>query len=314
MNWGRDLLLENWLVKLIALILAFILWLAVHGDLPGERIIAVPLEVRNVPPRMVITSDRPTSVELTVRGALPPNVWFTYTAPPCIIDLAGVEAGEHIIPLSAKNVHIPRAAGFEVLAVQPPRLRLVLEPMLSKQVPIHPTLDLKKLDSDLELYAVTPNPNTVLISGPRSRVEPITAVETEPIPVEGSHESSRVLANLNLTDARIQSSQLRPVEVQIDIGPRRRLLVITQVPVVADEASVTVAPTKVAVQLMVPITYNRKLTSADFVVTAPVRALDPKLEVTKVKPEVHPTVPLEPGTVVKEVIPPMITVRRNAKS
>ena len=53
-------ILENWGLKLIALLLSVTLWLAVHGDPSTERTITVPLEILNQPRNLEITSDRPS--------------------------------------------------------------------------------------------------------------------------------------------------------------------------------------------------------------------------------------------------------------
>src|SRR5262245_29664719 len=140
MKWLRAFLTTNWELKLTATILAFILWVAVHGETSGERTIMVPLEIQNTPRNTVITNDRPASVELTIRGSQA-NVWLGATVPACIIDLRGADEGERIIPLTPANVRIPRGAGLEVLAVSPPRVTLVLERASSKTVPIRAALD-----------------------------------------------------------------------------------------------------------------------------------------------------------------------------
>jgi len=62
------LLLENWTLKLTALFMAYVLWLLVRGDPGAMRVLSVPLEIR-VPRNFEITSERPTTVDVTVRGS-----------------------------------------------------------------------------------------------------------------------------------------------------------------------------------------------------------------------------------------------------
>ncbi len=67
---AKDFFVENWGLKLTALFLSFILWLMVHGDPGTERNIMIPLEIR-IPRDMVITNeDRPSFVEVSIRGPL----------------------------------------------------------------------------------------------------------------------------------------------------------------------------------------------------------------------------------------------------
>jgi len=88
----QELLLENWSLKLTAVLLSLILWLFVRGEPGPERVVAVPLEVL-LPRQMEITNQRPTSVEVTMRGAAFSNMLFSQPLPTCIIDLQDAKEG-----------------------------------------------------------------------------------------------------------------------------------------------------------------------------------------------------------------------------
>ena len=82
---AKDFFVENWGLKLTALFLSFILWLMVHGDPGTERNIMIPLEIR-LPGEMVITNeDRPSFVEVSVRGSLA-NGGFGQPSLRCLIE------------------------------------------------------------------------------------------------------------------------------------------------------------------------------------------------------------------------------------
>jgi YbbR domain-containing protein len=131
----QEYLLENWSLKLTAILLSLILWLFVRGEPGPERVVAVPLEVQ-VPRHMEIINERPTSIEVTMRGAAFSNMWFSQPLPTCIIDLQGSQEGEHTINLTPDNVKIPKGSGIEILQVNPARVTLVLEKTISKEVPL----------------------------------------------------------------------------------------------------------------------------------------------------------------------------------
>jgi len=311
MKWLRSFLTTNWQLKLTAVILAFILWVAVHGETSGERIITVPLEIQNTPRNTVITNDRPTSVELTIRGSVA-NVWFGATVPACVIDLRGTGEGERIIPLTPANVRIPRGAGLEVLAVSPPRVTLVLERTSSKTVPIRAALE-GDVAPGFQIYSISVTPQNVILTGPRSHLVPITHVSTETIPIQAQRQTLRTFVHLNIPDPMIQTSQVRPVEVNLEVGEHRRTYTISQVPIVVDDPSVTVHPARVALQLLVPVSLKKNPTPADFTATVSSRDLAESSPEGRVKPQVHPVAGLSPAVVIKEVIPPMVAVRRGKK-
>lgn len=307
-----DLLVVNWELKLTALMLAFLLWLAVHGDPSGEKIITVPLEIHNTPRDLVITNERTTAVELTIRGSLG-NAWFGGALPSCVINLEGAEEGERIVPLTATNLRIPRGAGLEVVAIQPPRVRLVLEKTESKSVPIRAATEAAGLPADLEVYSISVSPSTVVLTGPRSHIVPLKEVSTEAITLAGQKESLRTFVHLNIPDAMIHTTPVRPVEAYVEIGPRRKLRLITEVPVVAEDGEITVTPSKVSLRVLVPIGYKGSLTGANFSATVSLRNVDPSTVVARVRPEVNPTSQLDPAVRITEVIPALVTVRRAAR-
>ena len=56
-------------LKLLAVLLAVLLWLSVAGEHVVERSMRVPLEFRNIPTQLEITGDPPATVEVRLRGS-----------------------------------------------------------------------------------------------------------------------------------------------------------------------------------------------------------------------------------------------------
>ena len=235
---AREFLLKNWGLKLTALFLAFILWLMVHGDLGTERNIMVPVEIR-IPQNMVITNeDRPSFVEVSIRGPLASG-GFGQPSLLCLIDLQTAQEGERLVPIGPQSIQT-RTAGLEILTVRPTRLRLVLEREISKEVRINPNVG--TADAGFEVYEVRVSPSTALVKGPRSRLDGSMRSPQRPYRCRDEQESIRRLVNLNIKDSQVHTSPAESVEVEIEIGPRRNLQTISPVPVLPDDASVTVQP------------------------------------------------------------------------
>jgi YbbR domain-containing protein len=307
---AKDFFLENWGVKLTALFLAFILWLMVHGDPGTERNITVPLEIR-IPRDMVITNDdRPSFVEVSIRGPLASG-GFGQPSLRCLVDLPSASEGERLVPLTPQNIQT-RTAGLEILTVRPTRIRLVLEREISKEVRIEPTVGTP--ETGFEVYEVRVSPSTALIRGPRSRLDRIKSVTTEALSLQGEQGPIRGFVNLNIKDSLVRSSPAEAVEVEIEIGPRRSIQTISLVPVLPDDASVIVRPSRVTLRILVPATFGRSLTPADFSATVAVRNLNPTLDSEQVKPVVTFTNPLDPAIRIKEIVPAQVTVHRTGKS
>jgi YbbR domain-containing protein len=303
----RQMLLENWTLKLTAILLAFGLWLMVRGDPNAERVLSVPLEVR-VPRNMEITSERPATVDVTVRGAFT-NMWFAPVLPTYIIDLQLFEEGEHIVQLSPENVRFPRASGLEAMAVRPVRLKLKLERTIAKEVPVRVVIQ-GEPERDVDVYQISVSPSSVVLSGPRSSIERIQEVRTEAISVAGHSESMREFANLDVRDDAVHSAPPGPVEVNIELGPHRTLQRVTGIRVAPDERNATVTPASVSIQVLVPITMEKALTAEDFAASVLVSQLPPTELSASLKPEVR-LKSNNAAVLIKTVQPATVVVKRN---
>jgi YbbR domain-containing protein len=259
---------------------------------------------------MVITNeDRPSSVEVSIRGPLADG--FGQPSLRCVVDLTSAPEGERLVPLSPHNIQ-SRTTGLDILTVRPPRIRLVLEPQISKEVDIEPKFGTP--ETGFEVYDVRVSPSTVLIRGPQSRLDRIKSVATEVVSLQGQQESIRRLVNLNIKDSLVHSVPAESVEVEIEIGPRRSVQTISPVPVLPDDTSVVVRPSRVTLRILVPGSFRRSLTPADFSATVAVRNLNPALDSERVKPVVTFTNPLDPAIRIKEIVPAQVTVHRTGKS
>ncbi len=303
----REYIFQNWALKLTSVLLAWILWLFVRGEPGAERVITVPLEVR-IPRDMEITNERPNSVDVTVRGTIS-NTWFGQSIPTCSIDLQGFDEGEHVVPLTPDNVRIPRAAGLQVLKVNPARVTLVLEKTISKEVPvIVPTRGDPAPGYDI--YGKSALPNTILITGPRSHVERIQHISTEPVPVTGQKQTIRMFASLNIRDNMVRSTPVGPIEVQVVLGPHRTLETISHVPVQIDSNRYITIPQRLSVQLLVPITFKGTLSAGDVSATISWENLDESSLPVRMKPEVKLVAKLDQAIVIKGTEPAEVIVRR----
>jgi YbbR domain-containing protein len=307
----RQSLLENWTLKLTAILLAFVLWLMVRGDPNAERVLSVPLEVR-VPRNMEITSERPATVDVTVRGAFS-NMWFAPAFPTYIIDMQDLGEGEHVVQLSPGNVRFPRASGLEAIAVRPVRLKLTLERSIAKEVPVQ-VVTQGEPEPESDIYEISVSPASVILSGPRSRIERMHEIRTEAIPVTGHRTSMREFANLDLRDDAVHSAPPGPVEVNIELGPHRALRRVTGVRVVPDDRNATVTPQYISLQVLVPVTMEKTLTAEDFTASVLVSQLLPTQLSATLKPEVRLKSGTNPAVLIKAINPATVLVRRNKTS
>jgi hypothetical protein len=308
MRFIREALFNNWILKLTALVLALIFWLIVRGDPGVERVLTIPLEVR-IPAGMEITNERPTSVDVTLRGNFS-GIWFAQGVPICSLNMEGVDEGEHMVPLGADNVQIPRASSLEVLRVNPARITLILEKVVLKEVPVDAPVRGKPFPG-YEVYGKTLSRPNAVISGPRSRVEKIGKVSTEPISVEGQKQPVLALVNLNIPDNMVRVAASSAIEVTVAIGVIRRTITVSQVPVLIEDGAYRALPARISVQLLVPTTFKQKLSNADLSATVSVNEIETSKLPMKVKPYVRLTTLPDPAIEIKGLWPPEVTLSRS---
>jgi len=307
----KELLLENWGLKITAVFLAFFLWLVVRGDPSAERILSVSLEIR-VPRNMEITSDRPNTVDVTVRGAFS-NLWFSASIPTYVIDLEAYDEGEHVVLLSPEHVRFSRTSGLEPIAVRPARLKVKLERTIIKEVPIK-VATRGEPGPGIDIYDIGVRPATAILSGPRSSIEKLREVPTEIVTLTSQRQSIRRFLNLDIKDDAVHSTPVGPIEVNIQLGPHRRMEKIAKIPVMIDDRLFTVNPRWISVSVLVPITYEKAPAPSDLQATVVIPNLSPNQSAVKLKPQVRFKNSTDPAIVVKEIQPAEVEVRRLKKS
>src|SRR6516165_2355280 len=149
---------HNWHLKIVSLILATMLWMAVANQASSEVGLEVPLEYRNIPAQLEITGDMINTVQVRLRGSS--NLIKDVTAKDVstTIDLSKMGRGEKIVPLSPQNVQAP--FGAEVIRVNPSSVRFDLERTISKTIPVVPTVT-GQLPDGYEVGKVEVRPSTV---------------------------------------------------------------------------------------------------------------------------------------------------------
>src|ERR1017187_6846668 len=96
---------HNFGLKLLSLVFAAGLWLAVAHDQPAEIALEVPIEFHSMPPNMEISSEDISRVQIRLSGpahlvhSLQPS--DVYAA----VDLRGLKPGERTFDLTDQQVH-----------------------------------------------------------------------------------------------------------------------------------------------------------------------------------------------------------------
>jgi hypothetical protein len=205
---------DNWHIKLVAVILAALLYFYVGGLKEKERFITVPFEIRNVPQGYTVSSDTPPYVKIVLKGE------ETALALVNERDIkAYVEAGKErpakvkgIVKIDSKGV----PPGVTVKEVQPRTVELTVEDLVTRSVEVTPVI-VGKPAAGRVLTDVFTNPLSVRIRGPATVVNGVKSVHTEGISVEGLYETTVAEAKLELEDGKVALLGDEPMRVTIVI-------------------------------------------------------------------------------------------------
>jgi YbbR domain-containing protein len=210
-------------LKLLAVILAVLLWLTIAGEHVVERSVRVPLEFRNIPDVLEIVGNTPDTVDVRVRGS---SALLSRMQPGeivAVLDLGSARAGSRLFHIRTDEVRAP--FGVEVSQVIPSTLALELEKSARRQVPIVPATEGDPAPGFV-IGRKTADPATVEIVGPESRVRQVTEATTEPVSIKDATSRVRDGVTAGVVDTSVRLVQPQVVQVTVDIwaAPSERQL------------------------------------------------------------------------------------------
>lgn len=203
-------------LKLLAVVLASVLWLTVAGEHVVERSLRVPLEFRNIPEVLEIVGNAPDSVDVRLRGSSAVLSRVQAGEIVAVLDLATARAGSRLFHIRANEVRAPY--GVEVAQVVPSTLALELEKSARRRVPVVPAVEGDPAPGFV-VGRVIAEPGTVEIVGPDSRVKQVAQATTEPVSVENARARVRDGVTVGVVDSSVRLVQAQSAQVTVEIWP-----------------------------------------------------------------------------------------------
>ena len=231
-EWLREIFLEDLGLKLVALIIAVGLWLAVTGlRAPATvRLRGVPLEF--IKPENVDIGNEPLEeVDVTLEGSQGRLAEVNARNLVARADITQLRPGERVVRLTPESVAMEVPAGVRIVAIEPRTVALRLEPIVDREVEVETRFE-GQVPEGYTLGTVQVTPPRIHVRGPESHVLALGKAQTETISLSGQRETF-------LTQTAIDTANLRvvPVEaavsVRIEIAEERVERRLTDVPVVA---------------------------------------------------------------------------------
>ncbi|MCH4827601.1 CdaR family protein [Planococcus halocryophilus] len=220
-----DKMMDNrWFLRSTALLLAFLLFFSVQAEdnssgsadtsRVSEVIEDVDLEVYHDNDLMVSGVPKTADLHLTgpvsiVQAALQLEDFTLF------VDLRNLPLGEHQVPIQTENVSDQLTS-----RVDPAFVNVVIEERVSQEFRIDPDINDRMLAEGFVLDKVTVEPETVVVTGPKSMIDAISFVKATVSGEQGVNESFTTAARVRVLAedlTKLENAEIEPEEVEVAV-------------------------------------------------------------------------------------------------
>jgi hypothetical protein len=196
--------------KLLSIAVAVALWVFVASEPELATIATVPVQYKNLPDELEISSDPPDAVSLELRG--PSGQLQGGLHPAVVLDMSGVQPGERTYAVGDGTVKLAR--GVHLVRATPSELRFRFERRASRQVAVVPRFANEGQNGyEVANWKVVPQELTVI--GPASHVSRMHSVSTDAADVSGVVGSSEFRVNAYTGDPFVRFTRSPQVSVTV---------------------------------------------------------------------------------------------------
>lgn len=242
---------KNWILKLISVTLAIMLWYFVVGEDQVDMNMLVPIEILNLPTHLTISNQYKKDIEVTVRGprSMIQELRNRNISRP--VDLTSAKPGTIVIKNDENSIPLPR--GVTIQRLQPTNITLLVDELIQKEFPINPVTE-GELAEGYELENIDLDPATLVISGPRSILDKGKTLRTYLIDLNNLDRSTTLQVHLNLEPAFLDLIGETVVTAKIEVHEKMIEQTVNNIPVnVRDtKGNVTIEPDTISVRARIP--------------------------------------------------------------
>jgi len=202
---------QNAGIKLISLLLAIGLLFVVSRSPVVEVVMKVPIEFRKVPDNLEIDSASFTEAQIRVRGPERLLNRLRATDVSAHVDLSSVVPGTRTFDLTS-NVSVPY--GLDVVQVNPTQFQLSFDDRMVRTVEVHPRVT-GNFAQGMRVARIAADPPSVVITGPRRRVENVEAATTDPVDASGTMERGSFVTQVYVPEPLIHVVHPTPIRVTV---------------------------------------------------------------------------------------------------
>jgi len=202
--------------KVLALLVALLLWLQVASTVEVEEVVELPLTIVELPDSLVVREAAiPQHAKVRIRGSklqLLMRDLFKRDLGSVRVPMADASAGLTRINLDADLVAIS-ATALDVIT--PQELLFRVHRKATRRVPVRVAMDGQLPPEDIVAGRPELSPYEVDVSGPKALVDALVHINTQPLDLSKRRQSFRERLALASPDPDLE---LRPREVEVAVG------------------------------------------------------------------------------------------------
>ncbi|TMQ67864.1 MAG: YbbR-like domain-containing protein [Candidatus Eisenbacteria bacterium] len=250
MNLLRGVLFDNLGLKLVALLLAVLVYLNVYTDRPATMMITFPIQIADLADSLSLSGPAPAAVQAELRGTAKQLIRLRVTEPPVRVSLAGVGTGHFERALGVEDLPIPEGVQLQLDRwVSPRTLELEVDRRASREVPV--AVRFEGAPPALWDGSYESRPSRVRVVGPQLAVAGLDSVRLQPVSLNGHHDTLTVaVAPQSLPDWCAMDPDHVEVWVPLEPGVTHRFTVALEPP--PDTRDLAFDPTRVTAVITAP--------------------------------------------------------------
>ena len=209
----KKLFLQNTGYKILSLLIAVVIWIAVANEPELSSFTSVPVQFKDLPAELEIASQIEESVYLELRGPSGELHNRVSDRSAVVLDMRLVHPGERAFNISDATIKLP--PGVHLVRSIPAQLRFRFELRTTRAVPVAPQFVGVPVGYEVADSEVTPP--VLSITGPESSVDRVHTLSTDSIDLSGVVGQAEFRANAFADDSRVRFISKSGVTVRVSV-------------------------------------------------------------------------------------------------
>ncbi|MCD6245346.1 hypothetical protein J7J58_00410 [candidate division WOR-3 bacterium] len=214
-----DLLKNDWIIKLLSLLVAIGIWFNAKTDQTSYYTIEAKINIRNFPKQYILAKKLPDKIDIKIYGKIKDIIVTKFiTTPTVYIDGNILKKGENMVYIEKSNVTLPKPDKMKIVKITPSYLTIELDKKVKKEVGVVPYVTGIPKEGYVNSGGIRVIPDKVTLFGPEKLLGEIKYVKTEEIDISGQGKTVDCYSKIILPESINVYSNIDSVRVIIPIA------------------------------------------------------------------------------------------------